>query len=225
VTAGVFYRAISNEINRALFIDRSDVSSGRIILTHDNFDNTSAYGVEVTANYRPTKWWSINGSFDFYSQTQKGIAENIRDGVLIENATIADIETNVTEVDNAAFNFRMFNNFSASKKLAFTAFGFYRGKNKSLQFDMKPMYFVNLGMRYSFLEDNRATFGFNYNDIFNTMRFGFEGTRPFVQNGEFNWESNTWNVSLNYRFGGGKYRAKSRKNRDDNTKSSGGGFL
>jgi outer membrane receptor protein involved in Fe transport len=225
VTAGVFYRAISNEINRALFIDRSDVSSGRIILTHDNFDNTSAYGVEVTANYRPTKWWSINGSFDFYSQTQKGIAENIRDGVLIENATIADIETNVTEVDNAAFNFRIFNNFSASKKLAFTAFGFYRGKNKSLQFDMKPMYFVNLGMRYSFLEDNRATFGFNYNDIFNTMRFGFEGTRPFVQNGEFNWESNTWNVSLNYRFGGGKYRAKSRKNRDDNTKSSGGGFL
>ena len=77
VTAGVFYRAISDEINRALFIDRSDVSSGRIILTHDNFDDTSAYGVEVSTNYRPTKWWSINGSFDLYSQTQKGIAENL----------------------------------------------------------------------------------------------------------------------------------------------------
>ncbi|NNC51031.1 MAG: TonB-dependent receptor [Flaviramulus sp.] len=225
ITAGLFFRAISDEINRALFIDRSDVSSGRIILTHDNFDNSSAYGVEVTANYRPTKWWSINGSFDFYSQTQKGIAENIRDGVQIENATVADIETNVTEVDNAAFNFRMFNNFSVSKSLSFTAFGFYRGQNKTLQFDIKPMYFANLGMRYSFLDDNRATFGFNYNDIFNTMKFRFDGTRPFVQNGQFNWESNTWNVSLNYRFGGGKYRAKSRKNRDDNTKSGGGGFL
>ena len=221
ITAGVFYRAISDEINRALFIDRSDVTSGRIILTHDNF----AYGVEVTTNYRPTKWWSINGSFDFYSQTQKGIAETIRDGVLIENATIADIETNVTEVDNAAWNFRMFNNFSVSKKLTFTAFGFYRGQNKTLQFDIKPMYFANLGMRYSFLEENRATFAFNYNDVFNTMRFRFDGTRPFVQTGEFNWESNTWNVSLNYRFGGGKYRAKSRKSRDDNTKSGGGGFL
>ena len=225
ITAGVFYRSITDEINRALFIDRSDVNSGRIILTHDNFDDTSAYGVELSANYRPTKWWSINGSFDFYSQTQKGIAEAFRDGVNIETATIDDIETSITEVDNVAWNLRMFNNFKVTKKLAFTAFGFYRGENKTLQFDVDPMYFVNLGMRYSFLEDNRATFGFNYNDVFDTMRFGFKGSRPFPQTGEFNWESNTWNVSLNYRFGGGKYRAKSRKNRDNDEKSGSGGFI
>ncbi|WP_460219786.1 TonB-dependent receptor [Psychroserpens sp. MEBiC05023] len=225
ITAGIFYRAITDEINRALFIDRSDVNSGRIILTHDNFDDTSAYGVEVSANYRPTKWWSINGSFDFYSQTQKGIAETFTDGVSIETATINDIETSITEVDNAAWNLRMFNNFRVNQKLAFTAFGFYRGKNKTLQFDIKPMYFVNLGMRYSFLEGNRATFSFNYNDIFDTMRFGFDGKRPFPQTGEFNWESNTWNISLNYRFGGGKYRAKSRKRRDNDEKSGSGGFL
>nr|WP_321243620.1 outer membrane beta-barrel family protein [uncultured Psychroserpens sp.] len=225
ITAGVFYRSITDEINRALFIDRSDVNSGRIILTHDNFDDTSAYGVELSANYRPTKWWSINGSFDFYSQTQKGIAEAFRDGVNIETATIDDIETSITEVDNVAWNFRMFNNFKVTKKLAFTAFGFYRGENKTLQFDVDPMYFVNLGMRYSFLEDNRATFGFNYNDVFDTMRFGFKGARPFPQTGQFNWESNTWNISLNYRFGGGKYRAKSRKNRDNDEKSGSGGFI
>lgn len=225
ITGGVFYRAISDNINRALFIDRSDVTSGRIILTHDNFDSTSAYGIEVSTNYRPTKWWSINGSFDFYSQKQEGIAESIRDGVLIENATIDDIDTNVSEVTNAAFNIRMFNNFRVSQKLTFTAFGFYRGRNQNLQFDVKPMYFANLGMRYSFLEGNRATLGFNYNDVFNTMKFRFNGTRPFEQNGEFNWESNTWNLSLNYRFGGGKYRAKSRKQRDNNEASGGGGFL
>lgn len=225
VTTGVFYRIISDEINRVLFVDRSDVTSGRVILSHDNFDNTSAYGFEMSSNYRPFKWWSINSSFDLYSQTQKGIAENIRDGVLIENATVADIETNVTEVDNVAWNLRMFNNFSLSKKLTFTAFGFYRGENRTLQFDVKPMYFVNLGMRYSFLEDNRATFAFNYNDIFDTMKFSFDGERPYPSRGSFNWESNTWNVSLNYRFGGGKYRAKSRKRRDDNVKSGSGGFL
>ncbi|WP_242157893.1 TonB-dependent receptor domain-containing protein [Aestuariivivens sediminis] len=225
ITSGIFYRAISNEINRALFIDRSDVTSGRVILTHDNFDNTSAFGLEVSSNYRPFKWWSINGSFDLYSQTQKGIAENIRDGVLIENATITDIETDVTEVDNVAWNLRMFNNYSLNKNLTLTAFGFYRGKNRNLQFDVKPMYFVNLGMRYSFLEDNKATFAFNYNDVFNTMRFAFNGIRPYAQIGAFHWESNTWNVSLSYRFGGGKYRAKSRKQRDNNVKSNNGGFL
>ncbi len=220
VTAGVFYRAISDEINRALFVDRSDVNSGRIILTHDNFDDTSAYGLEVSSSYRPTKWWSINGSFDLYSQTQKGISERL--SAPIETATPADIITEVSEVDNVAWNFRMFNNFKASKSLTFTAFGFYRGQNKTLQFDIEPMYFVNLGMRYSFLE-GKASFSLNYNDIFDTMKFAFEGSSPYIQTGEFNWESNTIQASISYRFGGGKYRAKSRKRRDNDEKQGSGG--
>tara|TARA_R110000868_G_scaffold134407_2_gene346371 strand:- start:2476 stop:2784 length:309 start_codon:yes stop_codon:yes gene_type:complete len=101
----------------------------------------------------------------------------------------------------------------------------YRGEEKGLQFTRKPMFLVNTGLRYSFLEDNRATFSFNYNDIFNTMNFKFEGDRPFPSVGEFNWESNTWNIAISYRFGGGKYRALQRKNRDDNEKSGGGGFI
>ncbi|MEN3322565.1 outer membrane beta-barrel family protein [Mariniflexile soesokkakense] len=221
ITGGMFYRIITNDINRALFIDRTDINSGRVILTHDNFDDTSAYGVELSSNYKPTKWWNINSSFDLYSQTQKGIAENLT--APIETATVDDIETNVVEIDNVAWNFRMFNNFSVSKTVSFTAFGFYRGKNKSLQFDMKPMYFVNLGARVGFAQ-GKGTFSFNLNDVFDTMEFAFNGKKPFVQNGAFNWESNTWNVGLSYRFGGRKYQAKTRKNRDNN-EESGGGFL
>ncbi len=200
ITAGVFYRAISDEINRALFVDRSDVSAGRIILTHDNFDDTSAYGVELSSNYRPFKWWSINGSFDLYSQTQKGIAETL--DAPIETATVDDIVTEVTEIDNVAWNFRMFNNFKVSKSVTFTAFGFYRGANKTLQFEIDPMYFVNVGMRYSFL-DNKASFSLNFNDVFNTLKFSGEGSRPYIQEIDFNWESHTVQASISYRFGGG----------------------
>lgn len=220
ITAGVFYRVIEDEINRALFIDRTDFN--KVILTHDNFDNTSAYGVELSSNYRPTKWWSFNASFDLYNQTQKGIAEQFDNS--IENPTVSDITVNTYEVDNIAYNFRMFNNISVSKKLTFSAFGFYRGKSRNLQFTVDPMYFVNIGARYN-LWDGRGTFSLNYNDIFNTMKFAFEGELPYAQVGEFNWESNTINVNLSYRFGGGKYRAKSRKNRDDNEKQGGGGIF
>jgi len=87
------------------------------------------------------------------------------------------------------------------------------------------MFMVNTGLRYSFLEDDRATFSFNYSDIFNTMKFEFEGDRPTPQAGQFNWESNSWNIGLSYRFGGGKYRALQRKNRDDNEKDGSGGFI
>jgi hypothetical protein len=110
-----------------------------------------------------------------------------------------------------------------SNSLSITAFGFYRGTNESIQFDVKAMKFVNLGMRYTFL-DSKATFSFNYNDVFNTMKFAADAYRPFRQNVEFNWESNIWSVGLNYRFGGGKYRAKARKQRDDNEKEGGGIF-
>jgi len=222
ITTGVFYRAISDEINRALFIDRSDVNSGRVIITHDNFDDTSAYGFEFSTNYRPTKWWNINGSFDIYSQTQKGITETLT--APIETATIDDIVTEVVEVENVAWNFRMFNNFKVSKTLSFTAFAFYRGANQTIQFDIDPMFFVNVGARVSFAE-GKGSFSLNFSDIFNTMHFSGDGTSPFKQEIFFNWESHTISGSLSYRFGGGKYSAKSRKRRDNDEKQGSGGVF
>ncbi len=219
ITTGLFYRVIKDEISTVVLIDRADLN--RLILTDDNFDDTTAFGFEFSTNYRPTKWWSINGSFDFYSQTQKSISERLT--APSEIATENDIVLETVEVDNLAWNFRMYNNFKVSKSLSFTAFGFYRGKNESVQFDVDPMYFVNLGMRYSFL-DSKATFGLSFNDVFNTMKFAGKAHRPFAQEIEFNWESNTVAASLSYRFGSGKYRAKSRKRRDNDEKSGGGIF-
>lgn len=219
ITAGVFYRIINDEISTVVNVDRADFN--RLILTDDNFDNTSSYGFELSSSYRPTKWWMLNGSFDLYSQTQKSISERLT--VSPEVAVESDIITETVKVDNVAYNFRIFNNFRVSNSLSFTAFAFYRGANESIQFDVDPMHFVNLGMRYSFL-NNKATFAFSYNDVFNTMKFAAEANRPFRQDVEFNWESNTWNVTLNYRFGGGKFRAKSRKQRDEDEKQGGGIF-
>ncbi|WP_418639141.1 TonB-dependent receptor domain-containing protein [Winogradskyella sp.] len=213
ITAGVFYRIIEDEIQQAILIDRTDLN--RLIMTNLNFDNTSAYGIELSSNYRPTKWWSINASFDMFSQTQKSVAESFDIN--------QDIILNTVEVDNISYNVRAFNNFKVSKSLSFSAFGMYRGKNKSIQFEMKDMLMVNLGMRYSFME-NRASFSLSYNDIFDTMFAQFDSQRPFVQHGQFNWESQQISGRLSYRFGGGKYRAKSRKQRDNDVKEGGGMF-
>ncbi|MEM7186192.1 MAG: TonB-dependent receptor [Bacteroidota bacterium] len=219
ITGGVFYRIIEDEINRALFVDRTDLN--KVILTYDNFANTSAYGVELSSNYRPTKWWSVNASFDLFNQTQKGISERL---TTQNNPTTDDIIQDTFEVDNVQWNLRMFNNFKLTKTVTFSAFGFYRGQSRNLQFTLEPMYFVNLGARVN-LWEGRGTFSLNYNDIFDTMEFGFDGELPFRQVGAFNWESNTWNVALSYRFGGGKYRAKSRKRRDADVKSGSGGIF
>ncbi|MEM9869175.1 MAG: outer membrane beta-barrel family protein, partial [Bacteroidota bacterium] len=219
-TAGVFYRAIEDEINRAVFVDRLDFN--KLILTYANFNDTSAYGIEISTNYKPTKWWSINGSFDMFSQTQRGITERLEgepgmateDDIVVENA----------EVENTAWNLRMNNSFTVNKKLTLQLFGFYRGQNQNIQFEVEPLYFLNFGGRYSFAK-GKGTLSVNFNDVFNTMRFQFNGQRPYIQNGEFNWESQTLYSGISYRFGSGKNRAKGRKQRDSNTKKSGGGIL
>lgn len=221
LTGGVFHRIINDEINRAVFIDPADLN--RIILTFDNFDNTSAYGIEVNGSYKFFKWWNVNGSFDLFGQTQRSITERL--DVPTDTATVDDIIREEVKVDNVIWNFRLFNNFKVNDDLSFSLFGLYRGKNKGVQFTQDVFAFVNVGMRYNFLEDNRATFSLNFNDIFNTMQFKFEGGRPFPQFGDFNWESRTIFAGLSYRFGGGKYRAKSRKRRDNDVKSDGGGFI
>src|SRR5690606_17902928 len=56
ITGGMFYRAINDEIKRAVFVDRTDLNKS--ILTFDNFSNTNNYGVELSSNYKPTKWWN-----------------------------------------------------------------------------------------------------------------------------------------------------------------------
>ncbi|WP_406684262.1 TonB-dependent receptor [Seonamhaeicola sp. MEBiC1930] len=221
VTGGIFYRVINDEINRAVKVDRSDLQSNRFILTFDNFGNTSAYGLELSSNYRPTKWWSLNASFDLYSQTQKGIAERI--DPTLPNPIEDDIIEETVEVENTILNFRVFNNFKVSKKLTFTAFAMYRGKNTGLNFEMDPMYFANLGMRYAFL-NNKATLGLSFNDVFNTQKIGIVSERPYLQEANFSPEFRTFSLNFNYRFGDGKYRAKSRKRRDNDEKQVQGGL-
>lgn len=219
ITAGVFYRLIQDEINQYIFIDRDDLN--RLIMSSDNFDNSTAYGIEASSSIKPTDWWSINASLDVFSRTQKSIAERLIAPTNV--ATVEDIVRETVTVDNLAFNGRLFNNFKVNEKLSFSAFGLYRGPEDGIQFNSKAMGMVNLGMRYNFIEN--GTFTLNVNDIFDTMKARFESERPYRQEGNWNWESQTVFVGINFRFGGNKYRALSRKERDSNEAEGGDGFF
>ena len=83
---------------------------------------------------------------------------------------------------------------------------------------------MNLGLRYIFLEDNRATFSLNFNNVLDTQEINVLSQRPFLQRVNFEGEFKQIFAGLSYRFGGGKYRAKSRKQRDDDEKNDGGFF-
>jgi len=204
LTAGTFYRFIQNEINQTFLEDPEDPS--KLLLTHLNGDDNTAFGLELSGSYKPTKWWSINSSFEIYNQNNRGV-----------------IGDQFVENENTSFNFRMNNSFKATEDLTFQLFGYYSAPGQDLQFESEAFYFVNTGARYNFLKD-KATLSLNFTDIFNTQKFTFSAEQPFKQKGKFNPESQTVFVGLSYRFGGGKNKALRRKNRDDNEKDGGGLF-
>lgn len=211
ITSGVFYRNISDEISRTVYNDPNNVN--RNILSYDNFDNNNAYGIESSANLKFTKWWSVNASADVYFKTAKGTIQNASTNTL-ENA----------EVDVTTFNTRINNSFTATKDLRFQLFGMYRGRDKGLQYDRKAMYKMDFGATYNVLK-GKGTITARYNDVFENMRFAFDGNIPFRQHGAFYWESQTFYVGFNYIFGGGKNRALDRKQRDANETQGGGGMF
>ena len=74
ITGGVFYRVIDDEISRTVSVDPLDPTGDRLLLSFGNFDGNTAYGAEISSNYRATKWWSINASAELYFNTVKGLS-------------------------------------------------------------------------------------------------------------------------------------------------------
>ncbi len=207
ITFGTFYRKVNDEISTVIYKDPNDITNTKQIKSDANFDGNDRYGFEFSSNYKVTNWWRANTSLDYYTQTLTGVVSNVQ-----------------KEVKNSAFNARISNSFTATKKLRFQLFAMYRGASKNLQFDIDPMWMINTGASLRVLK-GKGSLTFRVNDIFKGMKFAFKSTDPFTQSGQFNWESQTAYIGFNYRFGGGKNRAKSRRRRDNNEKRGGGGFL
>ncbi|WBL21383.1 TonB-dependent receptor domain-containing protein [Zunongwangia sp. HRR-M8] len=203
-TGGVFFRNINDNINQLIEEDPSDPAS--LFISFANFDDTNAYGVELSSNYKFTEWWSANGSFELYQQTQSGV-----------------VGSDFVEVDNTVYTARINNSFSVTEDLTLQLFGFYRGPSQELQFKNEDVFFANIGGRYSFL-DNKATVSLNFNDVFGTQEYKFSTTRPYEQNGIFKSEFQNVYVGFSYRFGGNNAKKLKRKQRDNDEAQGGGMF-
>ena len=215
ITAGVFVRDINNEINRIIYPDPENID--KQIMTYDNFADNTAYGFELSANYKIAKWWDIQPALDFSSISQRGL-------VSILNDAGSDFEFKEKNVEVSSFNARLNNNFKASKNLRFLLFGFYRGAVDGIQFNSKEMYKIDSGASYSFL-DNKASISLRFNDMFDTMKYAFTSDNPYPQTGQFQWESQSVYVGFNYRFGAGKSKSLERKRRENNVKDVPGGMF
>lgn len=217
ITAGVFVRSINDQISRTLSPDPNDASGYKQILSFANYDHNSAYGFDISANYKITKWWDIQPSVDFSSINQQGVVFQYDPATKLSSP----LERSVT---TSAFNARMNSNFKPTKRLSFLLFGFYRGGVEEIQQHRNEMYKMDIGSRYTLL-DNKMNISVRFNDVFNTMKYSFDGVYPYPQTGQFTWESQTVYLGLTYNFGGAKIKKLERKQREENTNQGGGGMF
>ena len=204
ISTVVFYRIINQEITRYVSIDPNN--SAVNIMSYDNFKDNKSFGAEISGNLDFTKWWSSNIGTDIYFKTIRGTV----------SSSFVERKANI-------FNARINNTFKVNKNLRFQLFGMYKGGEQGLQFLRKHSYRVDVGSSYNILK-GQGTLSARVGDIFNTMRFSFDGELPYAQQGSFNWESRTVYLGFNYRFGGGKNAALQRKQRDKN-ETQGGGMM
>jgi outer membrane receptor protein involved in Fe transport len=204
-TFGTFYRRVNDNITR--IINKDPLDENNVEISYSNTKSNNRYGLELSSNHKFANWWRVNASFDLYTQKENGIANG-----------------EAIEITNNSVNFRVSNNFKASKNLRFQLFTMYRGGGQSIQFKVDPMWMVNTGASLNVLK-GKGTISVRVNDIFKGMKFRFESENPYPYKGQFNWESRTAYVGFMYRFGGGKNKAKKRKYRDNNETQGGGGFL
>ncbi|MFK7953310.1 MAG: TonB-dependent receptor [Ekhidna sp.] len=202
ITTGVFYRSIEDEITRFGFNDPENPDN--IFFSYNNYEDNSAYGFELSGNYKLTSFWDFTASFDLYSQYQRGVVQEV-----------------FREVHNVLYNFRMNHSFRASKRLTFQVVNLYRGANTNLQYKRLAFHFINVGGRYTVFNGN-GTVSINFNDIFKTQQNSFDGERPVRIEGVFDWDSRTVFLGYSHRFGNGKSQSAKRKKRDKNETRSGG---
>lgn len=200
-TGGLFYRMTNNNITQ--LIEQDAERPEHMIISYTNAGDNYSYGLELTGNLKPANFWEVNTSFNLYGQKLQGV-----------------VGTTYLERENTFYRIQANNTFKVSSQLRLQLFGMYTGPSKTLQFDLKDNYFINVGARYSFLQD-KASLSINLNDVFDTKQQRLSTTRPVPQTARFKIDSRSILLGFSYRFGGGENKALQRKQRDDNTARGG----
>lgn len=184
----------------------------QIINTYINANSSYVTGLEVTLKNNLSKWWELTSNVNLFTSK-------------------IDIDIpNVPEQDQFASWFAKINNsFKITNKLSFQLSGSYQsksilppggsggggggggrggggggmfGQSTSAQGYVRPVYYADAGLRYTFMKDNRASLSVNMNDIFRTRVSDVHSESPFfIQDVFRRRDPQIMRVNFSWRFG------------------------
>ncbi len=146
--SSIYFRYKTGLIDRILFVD----SNGFRTTFPVNLGIENSYGLEFSGNYELQKWWSFNGSFNFYRA--------ITDG----NYNGRDYNT-----DTYAWQSRFSSKWKIKKKLQIQGSIRYRSPRNDVQGEVLAFYSIDAGASIDILKGN-GTLRLSARDLLNTRK-------------------------------------------------------
>ena len=176
----------------------------QVINTYINANSSYITGFEVTLKNSLAKWWELTTNLNLFTSKIK-----------IDDPTIEPQDQFASWL--AKFN----NSFKVSKKLSLQLSGSYQsktilppggggrgghggmfGQSTSAQGYVRPVYYVDMGLRYTFMKENRASISINMNDVFRTRVSDIHSESPFfIQDVFRRRDPQVVRVNFSWRFG------------------------
>ena len=157
-----------------------------------NLATEHRYGVDITLNYSPFRWWRLNGNFNFYrTETRGDYTFTHLDGTL---------ETQNFDQDAYAWFTRISSKITLPYKIDWQLNGMYRAPYNTAQGKVLGNLSGNVALSKDILKD-KGTITFNISDIFNSRKREQDLVLPqSISHSEMQWRGRQINLSFTYRF-------------------------
>ena len=216
VTPSLFYQRTTDMINQFQRKNYNDNGDEVFITKPINIGDEDRYGLDLTATYKPAKWWSLMFNVNLFGYNRTGFYEEtnvVKDPVTGVEST--KVDTQDFSGDGFSSRGRLSSNFILPADFKIQVAGNYMGSMKTAQQKIED----NLSMDFSLSKDlfnKQATLSLNIRDVFNSRKresttYGADYT---------NYESMRWmkrsiNLSFTYRFKKTNEREKNKQQRPD----------
>lgn len=167
----------------------------------DNIPFSNSYGADLAITLQPFRFWNINISGSVYQYVIEATQSN-------------------PEIKKFSYNGKIMSNTILPKGFAIQLSANYRSPFVTTQGESDPFYIFNLGVKKDLFK-GKLTATLNYNDIFNTMKFGMH-SRTSIDIGEMSRkrESSVIFFGLTYKFGKAPKNNKKQQQRENRTEES-----
>ncbi|WP_413532331.1 TonB-dependent receptor domain-containing protein [Empedobacter brevis] len=216
VTPSLFYQRTTDMINQFQRKSVNDKGDNVFITKPVNMGNEDRYGLDLTATYKPAKWWNLMLNVNLFGYNRTGYYE---ESIVEKDPTTGKETKEIYSQDFSGDGFssrgRLSSNFTLPADFKIQVAGNYSGSIKTAQQKVED----NLSMDFSLSKDlfkKQATLSLNIRDVFNsrkreTTTYGSDYTN--YEN--MRWMKRSLNLSFTYRFKNTNEREKNRQQRPD----------